>query len=189
MEYVKGIFQRATIKGLSDYLLFGLQSDMNTKNYKYSSIENRLRLEKAIARCDKSERDELLKLSDEMAKETADVYMEIGLQAGMLLMVDILHNVSSGNLTESQKTEKIISIDYANLEEAVNCDEKYQKINSEVRKKIKDLDSLNLDKESWKIIDTVLSAVNERSAEYGRIAYQQGFKDALCLMEKPFSVL
>ena len=61
MEYVKGIFQRATIKGLSDYLLFGLQSDMNTKNYKCSSTENRLRLEKAIARCDKSKRDELLK--------------------------------------------------------------------------------------------------------------------------------
>lgn len=34
------------------------------------------------------------------------------------------------------------------------------------------------------IIDTALSAVNARSAEYGRVAYQQGFLDAVSLLGK-----
>ena len=41
-----------------------------------------------------------------------------------------------------------------------------------------------LSKEEWEIIDTALSAVNARSAEYGRVAYQQGFLDAVSLLRK-----
>ena len=42
----------------------------------------------------KSKTSELLDLCNEVSSETASVYMEIGLQAGILLMVDIIKNVS-----------------------------------------------------------------------------------------------
>ena len=37
---------------------------------------------------------ELLDLCNEVSSETASVYMEIGLQAGILLMVDVVKNFS-----------------------------------------------------------------------------------------------
>lgn len=49
---------------------------------------------------------------------------------------------------------------------------------------MKDIDTLKLNQEEWKIIDRVLSCANERSAEYGRIAYEQGFRTAINLMKK-----
>ena len=34
---------------------------------------------------------------------------------------------------------------------------------------------------AWDIIDNALTATNERSSEYGRVAYRQGFMDAIQL--------
>ena len=58
------------------------------------------------------------------------------------------------------------------------------RVNEETNQKIKDIDQIELTKEEWEIIDTALSAVNARSAEYGRVAYQQGFLDAVSLLRK-----
>lgn len=70
------------------------------------------------------------------------------------------------------------------LKEVLEKDEKYCKINRETNQKIKDIDQIELTKEEWEIIDTALSAVNARSAEYGRVSYQQGFLDAVSLLRK-----
>lgn len=53
-----------------------------------------MRFEKAIEKYDKSKTSELLDLCNEVSSETASVYMEIGLQAGVVLMVDIVKNIS-----------------------------------------------------------------------------------------------
>ncbi len=70
------------------------------------------------------------------------------------------------------------------LDEAVKKDKKYQRLNRKTRKKIGEIDKIELNKEEWLIIDNALSGINERSAEYGRIAYRQGFMDAVNFFKK-----
>ena len=92
--YVDKIFERATIRGIADYLLFGLGPDEDDRSYEERLDEPYLRFEKAVEKYDKSKTSELLDLCNEVSSETASVYMEIGLQAGILLMVDVVKNFS-----------------------------------------------------------------------------------------------
>lgn len=91
---VDKIFERATIRGIADYLLFGLGPDKDDRSYEERLDEPYLRFEKAVEKYDKSKTSELLDLCNEVSSETASVYMEIGLQAGILLMVDVVKNFS-----------------------------------------------------------------------------------------------
>ena len=52
-----------------------------------------LRFEKAVAKYDPNPTSELLDLCNELTSETASVYMEIGVQAGVLLMQDLAKNM------------------------------------------------------------------------------------------------
>ncbi len=88
------IFERATIWGIADYLLFGLGPDEDDRSYEERLDEPYMRFEKAVEKYDKSKTSELLDLCNEVSSETASVYMEIGLQAGILLMVDMINNLS-----------------------------------------------------------------------------------------------
>ena len=92
--YVDKILERATIRGIADYLLFGLGPDEDGRSYEERLDELYLRFEKAVEKYDKSKTSELLDLCNEVSSETASVYMEIGLQAGILLMVDMLRNIN-----------------------------------------------------------------------------------------------
>ena len=92
--YVDKIFERATIRGIADYLLFGLGPDEDDRSYEERLDEPYMRFEKAVEKYDKSKTSELLDLCNEVSSETASVYMEIGLQAGILLMVDMLRNIN-----------------------------------------------------------------------------------------------
>lgn len=51
------------------------------------------KFEKAVAKYDKNPTSELLDLSNEVTSETASVYMEIGIQVGVLLMMDMIKNI------------------------------------------------------------------------------------------------
>lgn len=57
-----------------------------------------MRFEKAVEKYDKSKTSEWLELCNEVSSETASVYMEIGLQAGMLLMKELINNIHEENL-------------------------------------------------------------------------------------------
>lgn len=92
--YVDKIFERATIRGIADYLLFGVGSDEDDRSYEERLDEPYMRFEKAVEKYDKSQTSELLDLCNEVSSETASVYMEIGLQAGILLMADMVKNIS-----------------------------------------------------------------------------------------------
>ena len=88
------IFERATIRGIADYLLFGLGPDEDDRSYEERLDEPYMRFEKAVEKYDKSKNSELLDLCNEVSSETASVYMEIGLQAGILLMMDMMRNIN-----------------------------------------------------------------------------------------------
>lgn len=72
------------------------------------------------------------------------------------------------------------------VNEGVNCtiqqDEEYKKI----QKKINDLTlkfkALGLSKEQHLIVDGLLDSYNESGAYYGKMTYQQGFKDCAALL-------
>lgn len=193
------IFERATIRGVADYLLFGLGPDEDNRSYEDRLDDLYIKFEKAVKKYDNNPTSELLDLSNELSSETASVYAEIGLQAGILLMKDMVKNIgiqketsipdfvngedefnANATLLEGMYKERVENA----LEEVLQKDERYQKISKETRKKIEEIDKLGLGKEEWLIIDRALSATNERCAEYGRVSYRQGFLDALSLIKR-----
>lgn len=202
MKYINNIsriLDRATIRGIADYLLFGIEPDEDDRSYEERLDEPYERFKKAVAKYDKKHNSELLDLSNEIASETASVYTEIGLQAGFLLMKDMMKNmngekseavkVSGGDNTVDHANKTLLEGMYTervekSLHEIWGKDKKYQKVNEETRQKIKDIDKIQLSKEEWEIIDCALSATNENSVEYGRVAYRQGFLDAVSLLRK-----
>ena len=95
--YIDKIFERATIKGIADYLLFGIGPDKDNRSYEERLEEPFRRFEKAVAKYDKSPTSELLDLSNEVTSEVASVYMEIGMQVGMKLMMDVMKNMNREN--------------------------------------------------------------------------------------------
>lgn len=193
------IFERATNRGVADYLLFGVGPDKDNRSYEERLDDLYIKFEKAAKKYGNSPTSELLDLSNELSSETASVYAEIGLQAGILLMKDMAKNISiqkeipipdfengkdefnvNAILLEGMYKERVESV----LEDVLQKDECYQKISKETRRKIEEIDKLGLGKEEWLIIDRALSATNERCAEYGRVAYRQGFLDAIKLLKR-----
>lgn len=102
--YIDKIFERATIKGIADYLLFGIGPDEDNRSYEERLEEPFRRFEKAVTKYDKSPTSELLDLSNEVTSEVASVYMEIGMQVGVKLMMEIITNV---NGEEAKKAEQM----------------------------------------------------------------------------------
>ena len=199
MQSIDQIFERATIRGIVDYLLFGIGPDSDERSYEERLEEPYTRFEEEVARHDPNPDSKLLDLSNELISETASVYTEIGLQIAMVLMKDVIKNLSGETHNVSVRTDSDSPAFYANatilegmykerveraLKEVLEKDEKYCRVNKETNQKIKEIDQIELTKEEWEIIDTALSAANARSAEYGRVSYQQGFLDAVSLLRK-----
>ena len=97
MSQIKDIFERATIRGIADYLLFGTGPDKDDRDYEERMDEIYQRIETAVAKYDSNPNSELLDLCNELTSETASVYMEIGLQIGILLMQEIKKNIDREN--------------------------------------------------------------------------------------------
>lgn len=199
MQSIDQIFERATIRGIVDYLLFGIGPNADNRSYEERLEEPYTRFEKEVEKYDPSPSSKLLDLSNELTSETASVYTEIGLQIAMVLMKDVIKNISEDTHDTLERITPESSAFNTNttilegmykerveraLKEVLEKDEKYCRVNEETKQKIKDIDQIELTKEEWEIIDTALSAVNTRSAEYGRVAYQQGFLDAVSLLRK-----
>ena len=97
MSQIKGIFERATVRGIADYLLFGIGPDKDDRDYEERMDEIYQRFETAVAKYDPNPNSELLDLCNELTSETASVYMEIGLQIGISLIKEIQKNIDREN--------------------------------------------------------------------------------------------
>ena len=98
--YVDKIFERATIRGIADYLLFGLGPDEDDRSYEERLDEPYMRFEKAVEKYDKCPTLVLLDLCNGVGSDTARGYMEIGMQAGILLMADMIRNMNQDRKTK-----------------------------------------------------------------------------------------
>ncbi len=214
MKFAEKIFERATVKGVADYLLYGMVPDRDDRNYEARLDDADLAYEKAAKQYDEDGASVLLSAANELANEHASVYMELGLQAGFLLIADLFQNIwrernqagyrmASDNYktqeeqnpdTESDSDpdtdmasefphsvlQQIIRnrLDTA-LEDTLRKDRKYQNSKQKAKEKAGRLSEDMFTPEQWDLIDDALEESNASGSEYGRVAYQQGFFDAL----------
>ena len=103
MDITKTILKRATIQGLADSLIYGtaIESKRQEKQVDYDE-----RLEKAYAEYEKNLKlyteksiSELIDSANDMASEVAEVYTAIGLQAGILIVCDLIQITRNFNLS------------------------------------------------------------------------------------------
>lgn len=70
------------------------------------------------------------------------------------------------------------------LTKALQTDREYQIASSHLAKKISKIEKIKISRKQWKVIDKALSASNNCCIKYGRVAYRQGFLDALKLISE-----
>lgn len=105
MNYIDEIFEKVSIRGVADYLLFGLAPDKDTRDYKARIEEISTEYEKVVEKYDKNATSELLDKANAMTCEVASVYTEIGLQTGILLMKDMLENLGITSQGDSRQAD------------------------------------------------------------------------------------
>lgn len=103
MKIAAEIFEKATIRGFADYLLFGLAPNPDERDYKAHLDETYGEFEKIALKYNPNGASDLLSSANAMTCENACVYLEIGIQAGILLIADMIQNIQG----ESIGNEKI----------------------------------------------------------------------------------
>lgn len=114
MKIAAEIFEKATIRGVADYLLFGLPPTPDNRDYKARLDDTYEEFEKIALRYDPNGASELLSSANNIACENACVYLEIGIQAGILLLADMFQNI--------QGEQKNSGIDYCAMSKAMSED-------------------------------------------------------------------
>lgn len=186
MPYIHKIFEKATIRSVADYLLFGLGPDEDTRDYEERLDELYNKFEEAVRKYDSNPTSELLDLSNELTSETASVYTEIGLQLGMLLCLDMANNYrrteelcerTAGKENGAKSIlEKLYQIqEVSDLQETLIKDKEYQKAQQEVKECVAPLKKIL----SEDIIRELSEKIENKVRIYGRAAYGQGFHDAV----------
>ena len=113
MKFAEKIFERATVKGVADYLLYGMVPDRDDRSYETRLDDADLAYEKVARQYDEDGASVLLSTANELVNENASVYMELGLQAGFLLVTDLFQNICreknltvNSNVHNSHKAQK-----------------------------------------------------------------------------------
>lgn len=106
MKIAAKIFEKATVRGLADYLIYGLPPNPDERDYKARLDETYDEFEKIALKYEPDRASGLLSSANDMTCENACVYLEIGIQAGFLLIADMMKNIQN----ECQGEEE--TIDY-----------------------------------------------------------------------------
>lgn len=186
MPYIHKIFEKATIRSIADYLLFGLGPDEDTRDYEERLDELYNKFEEAVRKYDSNPTSELLDLSNELTSETASVYTEIGLQLGMLLFLDMTNNYRqvgemAGKIAgKEDRAKSILNKLYqiqqvSDLQETLIKDKEYQKAEQEIKESTAKLKSILPDG----IMQDLFEKIENKARMYGKAAYEQGFHDAV----------
>lgn len=117
MGYMNEIFEKVSIRGVADYLLFGLTPDKECRDYEERIEKISLEYEEVVARYDREASSDLLDVANAMTSEIASVYMEIGIQAGILLIKDMFQNL--GEMSQGEQEQTDYKAMYLVLSEAV----------------------------------------------------------------------
>nr|WP_308747473.1 hypothetical protein [uncultured Bariatricus sp.] len=201
MKFTEEIFKRATIRGVADYLLFGLAPDEDNRDYETRLDDTYDEFEKLALQCEKEKQFELLNLENAMTSEAASVYTEIGLQVGIMLMEDMAQNTSNGNrrvvfhhnmksgerkISEVKELLKLAADSMKNrtLNELLENDTEYQKRFKEEKEALKAVDELELSEEQRDIVDTLIARKDEAEFDYHVNTYMAGMLDAYEILKQ-----
>lgn len=201
MKFTEEIFKRASIRGVADYLLFGLVPNEDTRDYETRLDDTYEEFEKLALKCEKEKQFELLNLANAMSSEAASVYIEIGLQVGIMLMADLAqnigkrnkrvafhHNMKSGEkkMSEIKELLKLAADSMKNrtLNELLENDTEYQKRFKEEKEALKAVDELELSEEQRDIVDTLIARKDEAEYDYHVNSYMAGMLDAYEILKQ-----
>lgn len=204
MKFAQKIFERATVKGVADYLLYGMVPERDNRSYESRLNDADRAYEKVARHYDEDGASVLLSAANTLVNEHTSVYMELGLQAGFLLLTDLFHNIchekekvtdnpdsfpmnypEKSNPESAEPTGKTILQQFIRarmdtaLEETLRKDRKYQDTQLNACKKREKLERDMFTTEQWNLIEEALEEGNASASEYGRVAYQQGLMDIL----------
>lgn len=93
MEYVKRMFDKASIQGLADYFLYGQGPAKESRDYDTRMKDAFAAFEKVAGQCTKEQKEAMIDAANELVEEATHVYMEIGMELGLLLVGDALHKI------------------------------------------------------------------------------------------------
>lgn len=97
VNYVDAIFSRADIRQIRSFLLEGVSGKPDPRSYKERIRDADNRMDKELSRWypDMSDREKVAEFIYNYVDVMTDVYMEIGLQVGALLVGQVWHNLSA----------------------------------------------------------------------------------------------
>lgn len=148
----------------------------------------------------------LFDIISKFARTHDDIYFETGMLVGFQLYRDLVEKHEylvekditailekrKSSFDTKQETSTLESFCRHRLSTALvdtlKKDKNYQKKDEDAHKIIMQIDKIDLTHKQWKTVDRALSACNARSAEYGEMAYKQGFKDVLNLIMDAVSI-
>ena len=189
MAYIHEILGKANIRGVADYLLFGLGPDEDDRSYEERLDEIYMRFEKAVGKYDENPTSELLDLCNELSSETASVYTEIGLQTGILLGVDMAatlrrekgqcrHNMEIDHEAD-ELINKLYQIQEGSVfQEALNDDKEFQQADKELKIVVEKMKENLSDCCRMAVIQEMYDKLERMIRICGKTAYCQGFHDA-----------
>lgn len=201
MKFAEEIFKRASIRGVADYLLFGLAPNEDTRDYETRLDDTYEEFEKLALQCEKEKQFELLNLANAMSSEATSVYTEIGLQVGIMLMADMAQNTGKGNkrvvfhhnmksgekrMGEIKELLKLAADSMKNrtLNELLENDTEYQKRFKEEKDALKAVDELELSEEQRDTVDTLIARKDEAEYDYHVNTYMAGMLDAYKILKQ-----
>lgn len=97
MNYVDEIFLRADIQQIREFLLHGTECDTDPRTYdeRMESADKKVAAQLLLACSDKKECEELTELIYDYVSAVQDVYMELGMQAGVILAAQVCQNLKT----------------------------------------------------------------------------------------------
>lgn len=111
MDITKEILRRATIQGITEYLLYGsaIEAKQTELDYNKKLEESYSKNEEVLREHGNKTVSELIDSANEMASEVSEVYTALGLQAGMKIMQELLKGMNKQQISLFVYIQKTVS--------------------------------------------------------------------------------
>lgn len=213
MSEFSDMLERVKIDDMIAYLMYGTESEIERSGTYEERVKKSYddifdKLEKMFPSASRHN-DNLYGAILDFSIVHNEVYLEMGIIVGFQLYknmeqgymdfkVNGMEKIIKKNLSANKEAEEkpegknsvlqtLIDegISYA-LEASLRTDKGYKEARKAADETLDDIDDIGLDKKQWKTVDRAVSAANALGAEYGRAAYEQGFKDSVRLLSELF---
>lgn len=105
----KELFNRATMRGLAEHLLYGVSVPVDEEDYD-KRLDNAFgRFDAKVKELANENANSISDCANELIREVTDLYTEIGMQSGILMMMDLIKKTQLGEVSQ---TESLASFNY-----------------------------------------------------------------------------